>query len=229
MVHQLIERLLGLRVDEPVIAQLPDPARDVGRERVQERLAHPGVVLGAERERRSLAVDDVVEPFAQLLERPGQVQVRLLAGAPLAEARTQGVEPVEAPPASRAAAAATAHPPRRAPRARRRRSPRATRRPRARGRRGLACRPSASSGPAPDQPTSSSAERRPSADAEPRRERAQRQAEADERRQGERYPRPGSERFLAGEEVGDREEHEGARTRRRSAAKWSAFDRKSRG
>ena len=97
MFHQLIERLLGLRVDEPVIAQLPDPARDVGRERVQERLAHPGVVLGAERERRSLAVDDVVEPFAQLLERPGKVQVRLLAGAPLAEARTQGVEPVEAP------------------------------------------------------------------------------------------------------------------------------------
>ena len=97
VLHQLVERLLGLGVDEPVVGQLPYPARDVGRERVQERLAHPGVVIGAERERRSLAVDDVVEPFAQLLERPGQVEVLLLAGAALAEPGSQGIEPVEAP------------------------------------------------------------------------------------------------------------------------------------
>ena len=97
VLHQLVEGRLRLGVDEPVVAQLADPARDVGRQGVEERLAHPCVVLGPERERRAFAIDDVVEALAELLERAGEVEVRLLARAAFAEPGAERVQPVEAP------------------------------------------------------------------------------------------------------------------------------------
>ena len=97
VLHQLVEGRLRLGVDEPVVAQLADPAGDVRRQRVEERLAHPGVVLGLERERRAFAIDDVVEAFAELLERAREVEVRLLARAAFAEPGPERVQAVEAP------------------------------------------------------------------------------------------------------------------------------------
>jgi hypothetical protein len=96
VLHQLVEGRLRLGVDEPVVAQLPDAAGDVGRQRVEERLAHPGVVLGLERQRRSFAIDDVVEAFAEFLERAREVEVRLLACAAFAEPGAERVQALEA-------------------------------------------------------------------------------------------------------------------------------------
>ena len=97
MLHQLVEGRLRLGVDEPVVAQLPDAAGDVGRQRVEERLAHPGVVLGLERQRRSFAIDDVVEAFAEFLERAREVEVRLLACAAFAEPGAERVQALKLP------------------------------------------------------------------------------------------------------------------------------------
>jgi hypothetical protein len=97
VLQQLVEGLLRLGIDEPIVAQLPYLAGDIGRERIEEPLAQPRVVLGSERERRALAIDEVVEPLAELLERAGQVEARLLPGAAFAQPVAQGVEPVEAP------------------------------------------------------------------------------------------------------------------------------------
>ena len=162
VLHQLVEGRLRLGIDEPVVAQLADPARDVGRKGVEEGLAHPRVVLGLERERRAFAIDDVVETLAELLERAGEVEVRLLPRAPLAEPRTERVQAARSSPASRGASAARGPPRSPDPTARRPRAPRAARRRTARVRTDPACRPSASSGPAPDQPTPGHAERGPS-------------------------------------------------------------------
>ena len=98
VLQQLVEGLLRLGIDEPIVAQLPYPAGNIGRERVEEPLPQPRVVLGSERERRALPIDDVVEPIAKLLERAGQVEVRLLPRAAFAEPVAEGVEPVEAAP-----------------------------------------------------------------------------------------------------------------------------------
>ena len=90
MLHQLVERPLSLRVDEPVVLELADLPGDVGREGVEEGLAHPGVVARFERQSRPLTVEDVLEPLAQLLQRPREVRARLLLLlAPLREPSSQ--------------------------------------------------------------------------------------------------------------------------------------------
>ena len=51
VVHQLVEIALRLRVDESVVGELLELARQVGRERVEEALPHTGVVARLELER----------------------------------------------------------------------------------------------------------------------------------------------------------------------------------
>ena len=160
VLQQLVEGRLRLGVGEPVVAQLPDPARDVGRERVEERLAHPGVVLGGTR--ASIARDRRcrrADRGAPRAGRPGR-------GSPAPGRAARGGGRAGRParrsfPASRGAAAARARPRSPDPTARRRTAPPAAHQRTARGRTDPACRPSASSGPAPDQPTPRPRERCP--------------------------------------------------------------------
>ena len=95
MLHQLIEHLLRLRIDEPVVLELADHPRRVGRERIEEHLAHPRVVLGLERQRAPFAIEDLVELFPDLLERTAEVQRLLLLLPHVVQAPAEGVEPGE--------------------------------------------------------------------------------------------------------------------------------------
>ena len=69
VLHQLVEEPLRLGIHEAVVGELTDLPRRVGRQRIQEHLAHPRVVLGLERQRAPLAVQDLLELLADLLER----------------------------------------------------------------------------------------------------------------------------------------------------------------
>src|SRR5947208_13280043 len=93
--HQLVEHPLSLGVAEPVALEVPHLSGRVGWQRVEEGLSHPGVLVVLERERRSLALDDLLESLADLLERAGEVQGRLLLPAPAPPSRPQPVEPGE--------------------------------------------------------------------------------------------------------------------------------------
>ena len=153
MLHQLVEHLLCLRIDEPVVRQFADGSRRVGRKRVQEQLAHPCVVLGLERERAPFAVQDLLELFANLLERTAEVERLLLLLTHVIQPTAEGVEPGEPALHPIGASAVGGRSRDRYPSGRRRRAPRGHRRRRPRDRRDLGCRPSASSGSAPVQPT----------------------------------------------------------------------------
>ena len=97
VLHQLVELPLGLLIDEPVVRQLADLARDVRRKRIEDRLAHPGVLLGLERERRALAFNDLPQPLPDLVQGALEVQPGLLASPSLAQPRPQCVEAAEPP------------------------------------------------------------------------------------------------------------------------------------
>ena len=93
-------------IHEPVVRQLAELTGRVGGEVVQERLAHPRVVLGLERQRAPFAVQDLLELLPDLLQGTAEVERLLLLLAHLAEAAAEGVHPRE--PALHAAAHQTA-------------------------------------------------------------------------------------------------------------------------
>ena len=95
VLHQLVEHPLRLRIDEPVVLELADHPRRVGRERIEEQLAHPRVVLGLERQRAPFAVQDLVELLPDLLERTAEVERLLLLLPHVVQAAAEGVEPGE--------------------------------------------------------------------------------------------------------------------------------------
>ena len=97
LLHQLVELPLRLRVGEAVLLELADLAGRVGGERVEERLAHPRVVLVAEGQRGALALQDLLELLPHVLERPGEVERVLLALALLLQPAAERVEAAEAP------------------------------------------------------------------------------------------------------------------------------------
>ena len=97
MLLQLVEQPLGLRVGEPVVLQIAHLAGRVGRQGIEERLAHAGIVIVAEAQLDALALDDLLQPLADVLERPGQVQHVLLLLPALLEPVAQRVQAGEAP------------------------------------------------------------------------------------------------------------------------------------
>ena len=92
MLHQLVEEPLRLGIHEPVLRELADLPGRVGRERIQEHLPHAGVVLGLERQRAPFAVQDLLELFADLLERAAEVERLLLLLAHVGEPTTERVQ-----------------------------------------------------------------------------------------------------------------------------------------
>ena len=98
LLHQLVEVPLRPCLGEAVLGELADPAGDIRRHRIEERLAMPRVLVVAERELGSLAIHDVVQTLAQLLERPGEVELGFLLFPALLEPRPERVETPEASP-----------------------------------------------------------------------------------------------------------------------------------
>src|SRR5512132_3883707 len=95
MLHELVEHALRVGIHEAVVLELADLTRDVGREGVQRSLTHPRTVSRLERQARTLAIQDLVEAPAELLQRTCEVQPRLLLVAQLLEPAAERVETTE--------------------------------------------------------------------------------------------------------------------------------------
>ena len=95
----------ALGSDEAVLLQLGHLARRVGGQRVEERLAHPGVVVVAEGQLGAFPLQDLVEPLADLLQRPGEVEHLLLLLATLTQTPLQAHRAPRTGPACLAATA----------------------------------------------------------------------------------------------------------------------------
>jgi len=95
MLHQPVEHLLRWRIDESILGQLADHAGGIGRERVQEHLAHARVVLGLERQRAPFAIQDLVQLLANLFEGTAEVESLLFLPAHGVQPAAQGIEPGE--------------------------------------------------------------------------------------------------------------------------------------
>ena len=96
VLHELLEHPLRVRIHEPVVLELSDLTGDVRRERVQRGLAHPRVLSGLERQARVLTIKDLIQALAELLQRAGEVQPRLLLVAKLLEPAAERIETAEA-------------------------------------------------------------------------------------------------------------------------------------
>src|SRR5205823_14127090 len=93
--NEVVERLLSGRIREAIVLELADLTRSVGGERVEERLAHPRIVVVACGELVALFLQDPLERLADLLEGTGEVERGFLLLSTPAQTPADGIEAVE--------------------------------------------------------------------------------------------------------------------------------------
>src|SRR5206468_8234161 len=96
--HELVELLLRLGIHEPVVLELPDLSGGVRRKRIEELLADAGVVLGPERERAALGLEDLPEALLHFAQRSFEAELVLLPAALLAQSGSERVEARDSSP-----------------------------------------------------------------------------------------------------------------------------------